>query len=241
MKVLGIECATPIQSAAVVDGDVVLAEASYHADGTRSRPLLSTIDAVLKKAGMAPHELELIAVSVGPGSFTGVRVGLATAKGLRLGTGAALVGVSTLETLAEGYDVGDCTICALLDAGRGEVYAAVFHRHGHGLERSTADAVYDFDALLTLLSVQNQAHVIGNGAFRYRDALKAAMGDRVMFSEKGLQAVPSAAMVARLGLAYKGKVTAAASDPGPVYLRRAEAEVKWEKGPVKSPLHKVIP
>src|SRR6266516_1751556 len=118
MRILGIETATACQSVAVLDDTRVLAEAAASpAQGTRGGLLLPMLDTVLNKAGLRPDALDAVAVSVGPGSFTGVRVGLATAKGLTLATHARLVGVSTLEVLAAGYPLTEGLVCALLDAG----------------------------------------------------------------------------------------------------------------------------
>jgi len=241
MLVLAIESATPAQSVALVDGDRLVAESSYRADGTRGGRLLPTVDAVMREAGLAPRDLDVVAVSVGPGSFTGVRVGLATAKGFVLGTGARLVGVSTLEVLAEGYPVPDITICALLDAYRGEVYAALFRRQGGLLTRLGADAVLPPEAVAA--TVKGEAHLIGDGAARYRERLEVSFGIRAILTEEGLSAAPSAVMVARLGLRRLGQLQPgepSTAEVAPVYLRRAEAEVNWEKGLVKSPLAKIV-
>ena len=246
MRVLGIESATPAQGVALVEDDRLVVELSYLlAEGTRGGRLLPTLDNVLRKAGVAPKDLGGVAVSVGPGSFTGLRVGLATAKGLALGTGVSLVGVSTLEVLAEGYSAPAVTICALLDAFRGEVYAAFFRRCGGGLERLSADAVLAPEAVAA--TVEGAVHLIGNGAVRYRQRLEAVFGVRAVFTEEGLHAVPSAVVVARLGMrrlaGSKGKGMTpdqrTSADVAPVYLRRAEAEVNWEHGLVKSPLAKL--
>src|SRR5437899_6443151 len=104
MRMLAIETATLAQSVALLDDDRLLAEASYDAKGSRGGLLLPTVDHVLRKAGVATKDLDAVAVSIGPGSFTGLRVGLATAKGLALGSGTAGGGVSTLEALAAGYE-----------------------------------------------------------------------------------------------------------------------------------------
>ncbi len=246
MRVLGIESATLAQGVALVEDERCVGEVSYLAEGTRGGRLLPAVDDVLRKAGVAPKDLDAVAVSVGPGSFTGLRVGLATAKGLALGTGASLVGVSTLEVLAEGYSVPagpDITICALLDAYRGEVYMALFRWRGERLERLSADAVLAPDAVAA--AVEGTAHLIGNGAARYRERLTAAFGARAVLTEKGLHAVPSAAVVARAGMRQLVCAKGTNPDQRPnaevvlVYLRRAEAEVNWEKGLVKSPLAKV--
>lgn len=239
MRVLGIESATSRQSVALVEGDRLVAEAAYLAEGTRGGGLMPMVDEVLRRAGVAPRDLRAVAVSVGPGSFTGLRVGLATAKGLALGTGAVLVGVPTLEVLAEGYLVPDVVICPVLDAYRGEVYAALFRRRNGRLERLSADAVQAPEALATTLGiVDEETHLIGNGAARYRERLKAALGPRAIMTDEGLLAVPSATVVARLGLRKlqldEGERTGA--EVVPVYVRRSEAEVNWDKGLLQPPL-----
>src|SRR2546427_12276526 len=102
MRVLAIETATPAQSVALLDEDRLLAEASYDAKGSRGGLLLPTVDHVLRKAGVAAKDLDAAAGSIGPGSFTGLRAGLATAKCLALGRGPGGVGGSTLEARAGG-------------------------------------------------------------------------------------------------------------------------------------------
>lgn len=240
MWLLAIETATPAQSVALAEDDRLLAELSYEAQGHRGGLLLPAVDQVLKKAGVAARDLDAVAVSVGPGSFTGLRVGLATAKGLALGAGAALVGVSTLEALAEGYAHANVTLCALLDAYRGEVYMAVFRRKGNALERLSPDTVLAPEAVQTALAdVEGPVHLIGNGAARYRERLRAALGERACVTDEGLCAVPSAAVVARLGFRQFAGGNKPDAEAAPIYLRRAEAEVNWEKGLLKPPLARV--
>ncbi len=245
MRLLAIETATPAQGVALAEDDRLLAELSYEAKGHRGGLLLPAVDQVLKKAGVAARDLDAVAVSVGPGSFTGLRVGLATAKGLALGTGARLVGVSTLEALAEGYAPRDGTVCALLDAYRGEVYMALFRRVGTGgegsaLERLSPDVVLAPEAVKAALAdVEGSVHLIGNGAARYRERLQAALGERACVTDEGLCAVPSAVVVARLGFRQFAGGNKPDAEAAPIYLRRAEAEENWEKGLLKSPLARV--
>jgi tRNA threonylcarbamoyladenosine biosynthesis protein TsaB len=240
MRMLAIETATPAQSVALVEDARVLADASYEAKGNRGGMLLPAVDRVLRQAGLAARDLDAVAVSIGPGSFTGLRVGIATAKGLARGSGAMLVGVSTLETLAEGYALAGATVCALLDAYRGEVYMALFARKGNALERLSADVVLAPEAVASVLAdVGTPVHLIGNGAVRYRERLEAALGGRACVTADGLRAVPSAAVVARLGLAQLAGGKRPDAEVVPIYLRRAEAEVNWEKGLLTSPLARV--
>ena len=244
MRILGIETATASQSVALLDDQQVLAEAAWSGAGSRGGKLLPMIDSVLRKAGVAPQAIEAIAVSVGPGSFTGVRVGLATAKGLVLGTQALLIGVPTLEALAAGYGLQKAIVCALLDAGRGEVYAGLYQYNGTELRQLCPEAVLSPEAiaLQALALMAGEIHLIGDGVARYRERLEVAFHGRARVTDEGCKAVPTAALVAQLAFGQLTKAGGTSRDREvvPVYLRRAEAETNWEKGLVKSPLERLM-
>src|SRR5439155_16275699 len=244
MRILGIETATASQSVALLDDQQVLAEAAWSGAGSRGGKLLPMIDSVLRKAGVTPSAIEAIAVSVGPGSFTGVRVGLATAKGIILGTQALLIGVSTLEALAAGYRFHKAMIGALLDAGRGEVYAGLYQYTGAELRQLCPEAVVSPDAIAVqaLALTTGEIHLIGDGVARYRERLEVAFQGRARVTDEGCRAVPMAAWVAQLAFGQLQKSETGTSpdrEVVPVYLRRAEAETNWEKGLVKSPLERL--
>jgi tRNA threonylcarbamoyladenosine biosynthesis protein TsaB len=243
VRILGIETATAAQSVALLEDEQLLAEAAWSGAGSRGGKLLPMIDSVLREAGVAPSAIEAIAVSVGPGSFTGVRVGLATAKGMVLGTHAVLIGVSTLEALAVGYARRKTIVCVLLDAGRGEVYAGLYQYTDAGLEQLSPEAVLSPEAIAVqvLALTAGEIRLIGDGAARYRERLEAALQGRARVTDEGCRAVPRAALVARLAFRQLQKAggTALESEVMPVYLRRAEAEMNWEKGLVKSPLERL--
>lgn len=129
MSVLGIETATMVCAAAIASGGKILAEAAVEERNIHAERLMSLIDEVLRQTGVSPQQLDAIAVSIGPGSFTGLRIGLSVAKGLAYATGKPLVAVPTLETLARravGLGVAHPLILPLLDARRDEVYCQFF-------------------------------------------------------------------------------------------------------------------
>jgi tRNA threonylcarbamoyladenosine biosynthesis protein TsaB len=245
MRILGIETATAAQSVAVLQDEHILAEASWSGLGTRGGNLLPMIDFVLQKARLSPGAVEAAAVSVGPGSFTGVRVGLATAKGMALGTNAVLLGVSTLETLAAGYEIRNGTVCAVLRAGRGEVYGALYNRRDSVLQQLCPEVVLSPEALAAYamtLAADDEIQLIGDGVAQYRDRLETGFQGRARVTQEGLIAIPRATVVATLAFAQIQAATEEElrqKDVAPVYLRRAEAEMNWEKGLVKSPLERL--
>lgn len=128
MKILAFDTSTFAASAAVVDGGTVLAESSVLQRAGHSERLLPLVDEVLARAGLPLGAIDRLAAGLGPGSFTGVRLGLATAKGLQLATGIPLVGVSSLDALAASAWGVEGPLVAALDARRDEVYAALFRQ-----------------------------------------------------------------------------------------------------------------
>jgi tRNA threonylcarbamoyladenosine biosynthesis protein TsaB len=243
IRLLGIETATASQSAALLEDQQILAEASW--SGTGGGTLLPMIDSLMQKAGLNPGSVDALAVSIGPGSFTGVRVGLATAKGFALGTNAKLFGISTLEALAASYGLTHGIVCAVLHAGRGEVYAAFYSCENSELRALGPEAVLSPEglALATSLPSHGDVHLIGDAVAAYRDRLQVAFGGRARVTDEGLSARPTAATVARLALKQiqrnpTGRLQDKEVDP--VYLRGAEAELNWEKGLLKSPLERLF-
>jgi len=243
MRILGIETATVSQSVALLENQQVLAEAAWSGAGSRGGKLLPMIDSVLRTAGVAPSAIEAIAVSVGPGSFTGVRVGLATAKGMILGTQAVLIGVSTLEALAAGCALRNAIVCALLDAGRGVVYAGLYQCTDAEFRQLCSEAVLSPEAIAVqaLALTAGDIQLIGDGVARYRERLEVAFQGRGQATDEDCNAIPRAALVARLAFRQLQKAggTGREREVMPVYLRRAEAEMNWEKGLVKSPLERL--
>ena len=177
MRILTIEASTPVEEVAVVDGRDVLASRRSGAGRGRADELIASVAHVLESTATTVRELGAVAVSIGPGRFTGLRVGLATAKGLAEATGVPVAPVSTLEALAESAGAAEGLVCPLLDARRGEVYAALF-RLGGRAERLMPDSALAPDELATRLAGAARGHPIlfvGAGVAPYGEALGGAL------------------------------------------------------------------
>jgi tRNA threonylcarbamoyladenosine biosynthesis protein TsaB len=212
--VLGIDTSTPIASVAVVRDDVTLALTHQR---TRGSDLLVMIDAACAGAAIAPHELDAVAIGAGPGSFTGLRIGMATAKGIAFAAKRPLWAVSSLAALARGELFANSadvtTVCAVLDARRGELYAGIFAREGDALVAVGDERVL---APADLAAFAAGAPCIGDAGAAYPDL--PGTWDRT----------PSGADVARLALAgARADVLVAGA---PAYLRKAEAEIMYPDG-----------
>jgi tRNA threonylcarbamoyladenosine biosynthesis protein TsaB len=175
-SVLGIDTASGRGSVAVARRDGILLEVPLAERGAHAGDLLGRIDALLSQAGMVPADLRGVAATLGPGSFTGVRVGLATGKGLAYALGVPLVGLSTLEALARAtvLRAGEdgMTLWAVVEAGRGEVYAARFRIAGGEPIRETGDSSLKPEGLVPSLSPG--ARLVGDAAERVRRSASEA-------------------------------------------------------------------
>ena len=147
MKILGIDTSTPIGSVGLIDGDKFVAEHTLNIVQAHSSRLMPAIDQVLKWGGLTVQELDACAVGIGPGSFTGVRIGVCTIKSLCYALQKPIIGVSTLEAIAYNLRYTNGLICPILDARREEVYSAIFHG-GKRLERQSEDLCVTIKQLL---------------------------------------------------------------------------------------------
>ncbi len=201
MTLLALETATDTCGVALLHTDEVIAEAHLHRPRVHAERLTPLVEDVCRHADVEPDAFDAVAVSMGPGSYTGLRIGVSTAKGWALATDAHLVGVPTLgayaaqlRPMAEIDDV----ICPLFDARRDEVYAAAYRKTTDGLEEYAPTKALTVNALPDWLgSVEGRLWLLGDGAAKSRDAL-ASMGTAQTILPPDVVS-PSAAWVARRG------------------------------------------
>lgn len=224
MYVLGIEAATPVAAVAVVTADRTLAERMVNNRKTHSVNLLPMVKAVLEDAQLNLSDLGGIAVSSGPGSFTGLRIGMSTAKTLAHVLNIPIAGISTLEALASRFSSGDQLVCPILDARKNEVYTGLY-RGGKCLHGPLA---LDMQGLSNLIiDYHEDVVMLGDGVLTYRDQLVKQLGSRVRFAPVS-SLLPGGSEVACLG--YQHIESGNCSNPLellPSYVRLSEAEVKW--------------
>ncbi len=233
MKILSIETSTQAGGVALMDEKRLIAEYRLDVVVRHSERILSAIDWLLKESGTKVSDLDAIAISVGPGSFTGLRVGLATAKGLAIGQNKPLVLIPTLEVFAAIFRYCNAWIVPWIDARKSEVYWALFECEDGQIKRCTADAATTPEIALQEISVliagqteQKKVLFVGDGASRYREAILKEMSDIARFPSPLFQ-FPSAAAVAELALIKleKGEIC----DPilaVPSYVRASTPELK---------------
>lgn len=179
MKILVIDTSGPVCGAAVMDGEKVYSEFTAQNKNTHSASLMPMIEAVLGAAGTGIKDLDAVAAVTGPGSFTGVRIGVATAKGLAHGAGLPCIPVDALEALSASAGAFDGIVCPIQDARAGQVYGAAF-RNG---ERLSGDAPMKLEEYLDAIELLGDRFLfIGDGVPVHRDAISSRLGDRAAFA-----------------------------------------------------------
>ena len=226
MLILGIDTATPAVGCAIGGHEGVLASFTAARGRRHAETLVPAIDHLRRSVSIELDELGAIAVDVGPGLFTGLRVGVATAKAMASALRVPVVGVSSLDLVAFPVRFSPRLIAAVVDARRGEVFFAFYRQVPGGLQRVSDPRVGSTDELTAeLLASGEECLAVGDGAVRYSDALHELT--TVEVADAGLQ-YPSAASLVQLAHARALREEFVNPwDVEPIYLRKADAEINW--------------
>ncbi len=223
MRVLALETATLAGSVALLDDGRVVGETLLNISLTHSERLMAMVDRLLHDSGSSLQDLNGLAVSIGPGSFTGLRVGIATAQGLALALGLPVAPVPTLDALAWRLPFAEAPVCPVLDARRGEVYLSLYEWRGDRMAR-----LWEYLALSPREAAERLSApviLLGDGVEACRPFL-AHLGPRPWLAPAA-QSIPSAAVVGQLGQALLESGGGVGADAlVPLYLRPSEAELK---------------
>ncbi len=227
MLVLGIESSTMQGGVALVGESGLVAEYTLNVEVTHSERLLPALDRLLQDAGVTLETLQGLAVSIGPGSFTGLRIGLSTAKGLAYATGLPLVGVPTLEVLAWSVPYVAVPVCPVLDARKQEVYAALY-RYEHGALSEVMEAAALPPETLCA-KIRRPTLFLGDGLVAHGDLFRRLLGEKLL-TPPAAHRGPRPASVAELGRQrlLRGERDAA-ERLVPLYLRPSEAELRLRR------------
>ncbi|HXX53978.1 MAG TPA: tRNA (adenosine(37)-N6)-threonylcarbamoyltransferase complex dimerization subunit type 1 TsaB [Thermodesulfovibrionales bacterium] len=227
MIILAIETSTMLGGIALMgESEGLIFESRLNVKTAHSERLMTEIDHALKRTGMNISEIDVFGIAIGPGSFTGLRIGLSTVKGFSYATGKPIVCVPTLEAVAWHFPYSPYPVCAMFDARKKEVYAAVFRWKDDGFERMVNETSVKVSEMVK--SLGGKVLFAGDGALLYREVITDILADRALFPPLPYM-VPSPSNVAHLGLkkALRGEL----SEPlglVPLYLRKSEAEVKMD-------------
>lgn len=224
MKILAIDSSGLTAAAAVYVDGVIRADFSINNKKTHSQVLLPMIDRVLSEAGVLPKELDAVAVGEGPGSFTGLRIGAATAKGLCLSINKPIIPVSSLAIIA--YNLAACsmTVCPIMDARRNQVYTASYRFDNDGFKVIHEPAAMGIEECIDRFDDNEKVMFAGDGVPVFRMTICEKMGKRAYFAPPHLNLQNSAAAAVYAAELYEKGKYIDAREFRPVYLRLSQAE-----------------
>ena len=229
MIILSIDSSTPVAGIAVSDGMQLLGEITLNTKNTHSEKLMPLVKHLLDELTLSVNDLDAIAVTQGPGSFTGLRIGMATAKGLAQGAGKKLIAVPTLDCLAQNLLHYPGIICPIMNAQKKQVYTAIYRSGRDKLERlSDYQAIAVEQLAAQLKELQEDVWFVGDGVAAFADVFQELLGDACRFAD-GHNILPRAGALAMLAAEraseeqfddlYQAEL---------IYIRKSEAEVQWE-------------
>lgn len=230
MIILAIDSSTPVAGVAIIDKEKIWAESFLNTGYTHSEFLMPMIESIFQKANLQPQDIDAIAVSKGPGSFTGLRIGMVTGKSLAQVLGKKLISVPTLDILAFNLWGQGGIICPILNARKNEVYTALYEMQGQELVRlNDYTAIGPFDLAEKLKVMKQEIRFLGDGVPVYKELLQKELGSQAKWVPI-THLLPKASSLGLLGLQLleKGQEEDIYTLE-PLYIRRSEAEVSWEE------------
>jgi tRNA threonylcarbamoyladenosine biosynthesis protein TsaB len=223
--ILALDTTTPFGSVALLDRSRLLAETNVESAGSHSSRLMRSIGELLRLSGKAIEEVDGFAVASGPGSFTGIRIGLSTVKALAMASAKPVAPVSTLLALAVKLEASPARlICPLIDAKKGEVFAALVETRRNEFREIIPQGAYSPDDFFSRLPAHRIVSFIGTGADVFKDKILAYLKDKARFSSRSLFIAREVGMLGydalKRGRGVSGEVLE------PLYLRKSQAEEK---------------
>ena len=225
MLILAVDTSSKSASIALLRDDDVLSEIFFNLDVNHSVVLLPALHHLLRLSGIELNKIDLFACTIGPGSFTGLRVGASTIKGLALATEKPIAGVSTLEALAFNITCSKIIVCPMLDAKKDQVYTALYRTaQDYTLEEIKSERVTDVRGFLQC--IDEEVIFVGDGSVKYAGLISDMLPGKCYFAS-GCHQYVRAAVVGVLGKKKysEGDVLDSVTF-APVYLRASEAEMK---------------
>ena len=225
MKILGLDSSGIVASVAIVEDDVLIAEYTVNYKKTHSQTLLPMLDEIAKMTELDLNSIDAIAVAAGPGSFTGLRIGSATAKGLGLALKKPLIAIPTVEGLAYNlYDISGL-ICPIMDARRKQVYTGIYRFTDHQLKVVEDQMAVPMETVIEKLNQYGEAVTfLGDGVSVFHELIAEKMTVPYSFAPAHVNKQRAAAVAALGEIYYRQEKTETAMEHVPDYLRVSQAE-----------------
>lgn len=229
MKILGIDTSSMAASVAVIEDNKLICEYTINTKKTHSQKLMPMIENMLELSDLSIREMDAVAICEGPGSFTGLRIGMATAKAIAHVNDIPVIGVNSLEILAANMNLCDKKICSILDAQRNQVYTGRYQYEGTKLTEIKEIGIELIDDLLKELSESDEKWIIvGEAVYKYEDKIKEIENIEIPAASNNVTKSSSLCSVAKEKY-DEGKDIYNCYNINPLYIRKSQAEEQYEE------------
>ena len=229
MKILGIDTSSMAASVAVIEDNKLICEYTINTKKTHSQKLMPMIENMLGLSDLNVREIDAIAVCEGPGSFTGLRIGMATAKAIAHVNDIPVIGVNSLEALAANMNLCDKKICSILDAQRNQVYTGRYQYEGTKLVEIKEIGIQQIDELLEELAQSGEQWIlVGEAVYKYEDKIREIENIEIPAASNNVTKAGSLCSVAKVKF-DEGKDIFNCYTVNPLYIRKSQAEEQYEE------------
>ena len=229
MKILGIDTSSMAASVAVIEDNKLICEYTINTKKTHSQKLMPMIENMLGLSDLNVREIDAIAVCEGPGSFTGLRIGMATAKAIAHVNDIPVIGVNSLEALAANMNLCDKKICSILDAQRNQVYTGRNQYEGTKLVEIKEIGIQQIDELLEELAQSGEQWIlVGEAVYKYEDKIREISNIEIPAASNNVTKAGSLCSVAKVKF-DEGKDIFDCYTVNPLYIRKSQAEEQYEE------------
>ena len=229
MKILGIDTSSMAASVAVIEDNKLMCEYTINTKKTHSQKLMPMIENMLGLSDLNVREIDAIAVCEGPGSFTGLRIGMATAKAIAHVNDIPVIGVNSLEALAANMNLCDKKICSILDAQRNQVYTGRYQYEGTKLVEIKEIGIQQIDELLEELAQSGEQWIlVGEAVYKYEDKIREISNIEIPAASNNVTKAGSLCSVAKVKF-DEGKDIFDCYTVNPLYIRKSQAEEQYEE------------
>ena len=229
MKILGIDTSTMAANVAVLEDDKLICEYTINTKKTHSQKLMPMIENMLKLSDLDIKEIDAIAICVGPGSFTGLRIGMATAKAMAHVNNIPLIGVNSLEILGANMDLCNRNICSILDAQRNQVYMNKYILKDDKITELEEISIKPIDELLEKISSSNEDWVlVGEAVYKYKEKIEEISNITIPLPANNITKASTLCFVARDKMLANDQVYNC-YNINPMYIRKSQAEEQYEE------------
>ncbi len=229
MKILGIDTSSMAASVAVIEDNKLICEYTINTKKTHSQKLMPMIENMLGLSDLNVREIDAIAVCEGPGSFTGLRIGMATAKAIAHVNDIPVIGVNSLEALAANMNLCDKKICSILDAQRNQVYTGRYQYEGTKLVEIKEIGIQQIDEILEELAQSGEQWIlVGEAVYKYEDKIREISNIEIPAASNNVTKAGSLCSVAKVKF-DEGKDIFDCYTVNPLYIRKSQAEEQYEE------------